>query len=266
MRFRPPLRFATRTISPSIDGGEEAPAAKLAPFLSPTFVGDRCGAKRGGVGAPYNWERGSTSFGPVDKNMGPAENNERNSKTKQRLITLAAMKRAGFCSQGSWWARERDHFACVDQVNNRIHRFELSSPNHHQVSWIEAYRRVRSRVERTDGYALIHGFGAGGWKRFQEEAPQTSAVGVAAPPPGILPCKQQGQSHDVSTPSPPRFTRHLSPSKPGERNPSWFGVGLAATVPRPHEMGESWRAKRAGEGGRIKVRHMRSTCHKSGAC
>ena len=164
--------------------------------------GERCRAKRGGVGVPQNREWGSTSFGPVDRKIGPAENDERNSKSKQRLIAIAATRRAGFCSQGSWRVRKQHHFVDVNQVINRIRRFELSSPNHNQVTRIEAYRRVRSRMERTAGYASIHGFSPGMRKRFQEEAPQTSAIG-AGPAAARHLCPQAAmQSNMEFTPTP----------------------------------------------------------------
>jgi hypothetical protein len=42
--------FALDT-SPPVDGGEDTPAAILAPILSPHEVGERCRAKRDGEGA-----------------------------------------------------------------------------------------------------------------------------------------------------------------------------------------------------------------------
>jgi hypothetical protein len=47
---RPPLRFASQTTSPPLDGGEETPAATPGALPLPRRAGERCRAKRGGVG------------------------------------------------------------------------------------------------------------------------------------------------------------------------------------------------------------------------
>ena len=48
--YRPPLRFASQTTSPPLDGGEEERRAAQPGFPLPRRAGERCRATRGGVG------------------------------------------------------------------------------------------------------------------------------------------------------------------------------------------------------------------------
>jgi hypothetical protein len=57
-------------------------------------------------------------------------------------------------------------------------------------------------------------------------------------------------------PSPSRFARHLSPFQGARKSGGKLGA-----FPRPHKVGERWRAKRDGEGGRPRKIQLAGSFH-----